>query len=81
MKIKTFLKQQTKKQYYLFFISKAPNLFETVLSLVKPVLDKNTRDSLMVYGKNPGEWGPIIKAAVDPKYLPKRYGGQKEDPN
>jgi hypothetical protein len=63
------------------FLLNTPNLFETVLSLVKPVLDKNTRDSLMVYGKNPGEWGPILKAAVDPKYLPKRYGGQKEDPN
>lgn len=59
----------------------APGLFETVLTLTKPGLAPGTRDAIIVFGKGKeAEWGPALKAAVDPSQLPQRYGGLLEDP-
>jgi len=62
------------------YLINTPILFETVLTVARPLLAKETRDSLKVFGKNPGEWGPAVNAAIHPSQLPKRYGGLKPDP-
>jgi hypothetical protein len=57
----------------------ARGLFESVLALIRPILNEGTRKALHVYGKDPSVWGPIVRDRIDPSQLPTSYGGTQEE--
>ncbi|OBZ71395.1 SEC14-like protein 2, partial [Grifola frondosa] len=50
----------------------SPAFFPTVWGWVKPWFDEGTRRKVHVLGKDPG---PVLRTLIDPKDLPKPYGG------
>ncbi|KAI0350345.1 CRAL/TRIO domain-containing protein [Trametes cingulata] len=51
----------------------SPAFFPTVWSWIKPWFDEGTRRKVHVLGKDPG---PTLRTLIDPKDLPKPYGGE-----
>ncbi|OSD02423.1 CRAL/TRIO domain-containing protein [Trametes coccinea BRFM310] len=51
----------------------SPSFFPTVWSWIKPWFDEGTRRKVHVLGKDPG---PTLRTLIDPKDLPKPYGGE-----
>ncbi|KAI0325045.1 CRAL/TRIO domain-containing protein [Cubamyces sp. BRFM 1775] len=50
----------------------SPSFFPTVWNWIKPWFDEGTRRKVHVLGKDPG---PTLRTLIDPKDLPKPYGG------
>ncbi|KAI0754693.1 CRAL/TRIO domain-containing protein [Daedaleopsis nitida] len=51
----------------------APAFFPTVWGWIKPWFDEGTRRKIYILGRDPG---PALRTLIDPKDLPKAYGGE-----
>jgi len=63
--------------YKTFFIN-SPRIFETVLSVIRPLMSEFTRNNLNVLDHNRDKWQKTLLEYVDSEQLPPRYGGTKE---
>lgn len=57
----------------------APQAFNVVLDLVRPVLNKPTRDALKVFGYNQNQWKAFLDTEVSEDQLTRDFGGTKPD--
>lgn len=57
----------------------APTTFAVVYRAIQPVLSAHTRDAMKVFDTNKRVWMPFIHKRIDPKQLPRYFGGTKED--
>lgn len=53
----------------------SPSFFPTIWGWIKGWFDEGTRNKIHVLGKDPG---PTLRSLIDPKDLPKAYGGELE---
>jgi len=56
---------------------KAPQIFEVVLNLIRPIMSQQTRDALKIYGNNKAEWEAVLYKDIKRDELPSTYGGTK----
>lgn len=57
----------------------APPSFSIVLDLVRPMLNKPTRDALRIYSYNQREWKPVLDQEVSPDQRTREFGGTRSD--
>lgn len=57
----------------------APQAFNVVLDLVRPMLNKGTRDALKVFGYNQNQWKAFLDNEVSENQLTRDFGGTKPD--
>lgn len=60
-------------------IINAPKIFSFGFNIVKKFLDEYTLSKINIYKHNQNKWLPAILEKVDPKVLPKYFGGEKVD--
>jgi len=53
----------------------APQIFEVVLSAVRPLFSQSTREALKIYGTNRRQYEPILFKDIDRDQLPRDVGG------
>ncbi len=63
--------------WVLVFI--APATFEIVLTAVKPVMSKETKEALTVFGNNKQQWMKFILGMISPDQLSHDFGGNSFD--
>ncbi|OXA58587.1 Patellin-4 [Folsomia candida] len=56
-----------------------PASFEIVLAAVRPVMSKETREALVIFGTNKQQWRRYILSMVPPDQLDHQFGGNKFD--
>jgi len=61
------------------FLVNTPMLFETVLSVVRPIMSQETRNNLRVYGTDKRKWQQALRKDFDAQELPKQFGGTRPD--
>lgn len=57
----------------------APQSFNLVLDLVRPMLNKPTSDALRIYGYNQKQWKPVLDNEVSETKMPREFGGTRPE--
>ncbi|OXA64787.1 SEC14-like protein 2 [Folsomia candida] len=55
----------------------APRVFEVVLNIVKPLMSKDRRDAIFVFGTNEAEWKADLLSNIPENELTPNFGGTK----
>lgn len=59
----------------------APKIFSFGFNIVKKFLDEYTLSKINIYNHNKNKWLPAILERIEPKYLPKYFGGELTGPD
>lgn len=59
----------------------APKIFSIGFNIVKKFLDEYTLSKINIYNHNKNKWLPAILERIEPKYLPKYFGGELTGPD
>ncbi|XP_034102709.1 SEC14-like protein 2 [Drosophila albomicans] len=61
------------------YIINAPKLFSVAFNIVKKFLDENTTSKIHIYKSGADKWKQQLFSHVDPKIIPKSWGGELVD--
>jgi hypothetical protein len=63
----------------VYFLKKAPAIFDIVVGLIRPLMSEDSRNTLKVFGTNKAEWQTYLDKFIRRNQLPKEYGGSQVD--